>query len=178
MRLWAIPALSLLLSGCGLPPAITIASYAADGVSYLTTGKTVTDHGISAATGQDCAVIGHLIEGKPICGAALERNEEVLLTTGKPAMRSEARISEPLDNLGRQPSTAKDQYVAVGSYIDPDNAARAASRYARFNVKISRVFVKGRQFNRVIAGPLSPNDATALRLMLMAQENGNLRRSG
>ena len=46
----------VLLSGCGLPPAVMIASYAADGVSYVATGKSVSDHGISAVTGRDCAV--------------------------------------------------------------------------------------------------------------------------
>jgi cell division septation protein DedD len=177
VRLWAIPAVPLFLSGCGLPPAVTIASYAADGVSYLVTGKTVTDHGISAATGQDCAVIGHLIEGKPVCGAS-ERGKEVPLATGKASMRSEAKASEPQGHLDQRVSSAKDRYVAVGSYLDPANAARAASRYARFNAAILQVFVNGRQFNRVIVGPLSPSEATALRSRLAAQGSENLRRNG
>lgn len=178
MRFWAIPAVLLLLTGCGLPPAVTVASYVADGVSYLTTGKTVTDHGISAATGQDCAVIGHLIEGKPICGAASEHAKEAPLEMGKASMRTEAKVHAPRDNFNGQPSAAKDRYVAVGSFLDPENAARAASRYDRFNVTISQVFVKGRQFNRVVVGPLSPDEASALKSRLTAQGNESYRRNG
>jgi hypothetical protein len=42
------------------------AKLAADGVSYLKTGKTVTDHIISAATGNDCKVT-NILDKAPIC---------------------------------------------------------------------------------------------------------------
>ena len=44
-----------LLSGCALPPAVSIASYVGDGFLYIVSGKSSTDHGISALTGEDCA---------------------------------------------------------------------------------------------------------------------------
>ncbi len=44
------------LSGCILPPAISIASNGIDGLSYLTSGKSMSDHAISEATGEDCAL--------------------------------------------------------------------------------------------------------------------------
>jgi cell division septation protein DedD len=44
-----------LLGGCAaIPPAIGIASYALDGISLLASGKTVSDHVLSAAADQDC----------------------------------------------------------------------------------------------------------------------------
>lgn len=49
----------LSVSGCGLvaiPPALTIASYAADGISFLVTGKSVTDHAVSEVADADCAM--------------------------------------------------------------------------------------------------------------------------
>ncbi len=46
----------LILAGCGLPPAVTIVSYALDGVSFLSTGKSVGDHALSAVTQKDCAM--------------------------------------------------------------------------------------------------------------------------
>src|SRR5215470_10860729 len=61
---WAL--MPALLSGCALPPAVMIASYAADGVSYVATGKSVSDHGISEVTGRDCALL-RVIRGRPIC---------------------------------------------------------------------------------------------------------------
>ncbi len=54
----------LLLSGCALPVPIQIASWAIDGFSYLTTEKSVADHGFSLIAQQDCAILrGLLAEG-------------------------------------------------------------------------------------------------------------------
>ena len=44
------------LTGCVLPPVISYASMALDGVSYVATGKSVSDHALSAAVKKDCAV--------------------------------------------------------------------------------------------------------------------------
>ncbi|MEX2449598.1 MAG: hypothetical protein WD407_01970 [Rhodospirillales bacterium] len=49
-------ALSFLLGGCALPTSIQIASWAIDGISYIATKKSMTDHGISLARSQDCAL--------------------------------------------------------------------------------------------------------------------------
>jgi hypothetical protein len=65
MRWLSLAALITVLSGCAVPPAITIASLVADVASYASTGKTVTDHGISLVLGQDCALLRGL-EGE-IC---------------------------------------------------------------------------------------------------------------
>ncbi len=65
MRWLSLAALTILLSGCALPPAITIASLVADVASYASTGKTVTDHGISMVLQKDCALLRGL-EGE-IC---------------------------------------------------------------------------------------------------------------
>jgi len=67
LRLVSLPALlalCLLLSGCALPVPLKIASWAVDGISYLTTQKSVLDHGLSAMNGQDCAVLRMATEGK------------------------------------------------------------------------------------------------------------------
>jgi hypothetical protein len=45
------------LSGCFLPPAVSIALYGADGLSYVASGKSMGDHVLSQAAGQDCAVL-------------------------------------------------------------------------------------------------------------------------
>lgn len=57
MRWLSLAALAIVLSGCGLPPAVTVASLVADVVTYASTGKTVTDHGISFALNKDCALL-------------------------------------------------------------------------------------------------------------------------
>ncbi len=55
------------LGGCALPVPLQIASFVADGVSLLTTQKTMTDHGLSALTGQDCAVWRGFSSGEGLC---------------------------------------------------------------------------------------------------------------
>ncbi|MBF0094574.1 MAG: SPOR domain-containing protein [Alphaproteobacteria bacterium] len=54
----------LLASGCALPPAVVVASYAAEGVSYVSTGKSVTDHGVSVVMNGDCSLWRGLVEGR------------------------------------------------------------------------------------------------------------------
>lgn len=63
-----LPALLLVLflSGCALPPAVSVASFVADGVSYVITGKSTTDHAISMVVQQDCALL-RVVRGKDIC---------------------------------------------------------------------------------------------------------------
>ena len=65
---------AVLLLGVGggcvaIPPAIVIASYVIDVGSFIGTGKTATDHAISAVAQQDCAVMyifeGHLCVDEP-----------------------------------------------------------------------------------------------------------------
>ena len=53
----ALAAVALGVSGCALPPIVTVASVAADIVSYGETGKSVTDHGISMVLQKDCALL-------------------------------------------------------------------------------------------------------------------------
>jgi hypothetical protein len=63
-RFTVLGASVLLLSGCALPVPIQIASWALDGLSYLTTEKSVADHGLSIIAQQDCAILrGLLAEG-------------------------------------------------------------------------------------------------------------------
>ena len=56
----------LALSGCILPVGEQVASLIADGVSLMTTDKTLTDHGLSTVTEQDCA-IWRVINGEEVC---------------------------------------------------------------------------------------------------------------
>ncbi len=57
MRWLLFAAAAVSLSGCGLPPIISVASLAFDFASYGSTGKTVKDHGLSAVLQKDCALL-------------------------------------------------------------------------------------------------------------------------
>ena len=89
-RLLPVLLIPLLLGGCALPLPVQIASLAIDGFLYLTTEKSLTDHGISVVSGQDCAL--HRIvtsdgaicdevaaEGIAVAEAASEQKPEVFV---------------------------------------------------------------------------------------------------
>ena len=46
----------LLITGCAVPVPFQVASWALDGISYVMTEKSMTDHGLSAVAQKDCAV--------------------------------------------------------------------------------------------------------------------------
>ncbi len=89
MRSLILAAAAISLSGCGLPPIVTYASYGADIFSYLATGKSVTDHGISVVLEKDCALL-RALDG-PIC---IEEEEEIV--AHRPARNPEAHAALPL----------------------------------------------------------------------------------
>jgi len=54
-----------LLTGCAIPLPVQAASWAIDAVSYMVSNKSLLDHGISQASGRDCAVFRIVTEGAP-----------------------------------------------------------------------------------------------------------------
>jgi hypothetical protein len=69
----------LFLAGCGFPVGVQVASLIADGISFVTTDKTLTDHGLSLVTDRDCAV-WRSIKGKDICQDGEDQSGEILVS--------------------------------------------------------------------------------------------------
>jgi len=160
---WLVLALlPLCAGGCALPAGVVIASYAADGVSYIATGKSVTDHGLSAGTGHDCALLRPIFHQKPICDTTpTEQGKTVVVEQGH---ASAPRLGDT--TAAPPPPATAARYVTVGSFLDPDNAAREKRRYGAATVSVVPVEVGGRRFHRVIVGPLTPHEAAALKARL------------
>ncbi|MGE0154107.1 MAG: SPOR domain-containing protein [Reyranellaceae bacterium] len=62
------------LAGCALPPALVVASYAADGMLLVTSGKTSTDHMLSMVEKRDCAV-WRVVKNGEICQDFADGND-------------------------------------------------------------------------------------------------------
>ena len=88
MRFIWIFAVLLSLSGCALPAAVSIASLALDASSYLASGKTVTDHGLSVVMDKDCALL-RVVEG-PVCQEEADYEVEPDALTPLPESAAEA----------------------------------------------------------------------------------------
>ncbi len=99
MRWLVLAAGVVVLSGCGLPPIVTFTSYAADIFSYLSTSKSVTDHGVSFALQKDCALL-RVLDG-PICIEETEAETAVRKPAGEHETRATVAttedVSEPAD---------------------------------------------------------------------------------
>lgn len=69
MRILPGLAIAATLTGCAVPPAISIAGLIADGVSYASTGRSMTDHAISTVAEEDCKLF-RAVDGEPVCREA------------------------------------------------------------------------------------------------------------
>jgi len=148
----------LLLGGCALPAAVVVASYSADVVSYAATGKTVTDHAYSAVARSDCSFI-RVLRARPICVDEPDTNAKVQVAQ----MDATVPARKPA-----APPDARNAYVTIGCFTEAVNAERALARYAQFHAVSAPITVHGRQFQRVVAGPLSRDEAALLEERLIA----------
>ena len=56
----------LSLGGCALPPVLSVASFLGDGVSLMSSGKSMSDNAISTLAGEDCRLF-RVLKGEWIC---------------------------------------------------------------------------------------------------------------
>jgi hypothetical protein len=153
----------VLLSGCFLPPALIIASYAADGVSYSETGKSVEDHGLSAATGEDCAML-RIVRGHAICrpeapdDAASNKSapNKVMPNKAIPVATSAQSQTVAIAARGWPPH----RYLVLGSFSDEARATQFAAGISAVQIKVEPAYAAGKHLYRVIAGPLRDDQIT------------------
>lgn len=81
IRSYSIIFSAMLLSGCALPLPYQIASWALDGISYVATEKSVTDHGISIVAQKDCALL-RVVQGNEICSNYDDNMTSAVAKTG------------------------------------------------------------------------------------------------
>ncbi len=77
-----LAAVSLPLSGCLLPPLVSIAAIAFDAGSFAATGKTAKDHGISLVAQEDCALL-RVLDGD-VCRPYSDYEDATLLAALEP----------------------------------------------------------------------------------------------
>jgi hypothetical protein len=173
--------LPLGLGGCGAPVAFQVASLAVDGVSYLATGKSLFDHGLSAVAEEDCAMLRVVTEGQicrdgetalveakpeaampeeaPAPEAGPAQPVEVAELPPPPAFEAPAPAAVPPEPAGAPvPVTEDARYLVIASVPNPDGAQRLADRHAELKASVLPAEVKGRTTYRVVVGPVSLGD--------------------
>ena len=90
----------LLVAGCALPLPVRVASWAIDVVSYMTTRKSITDHGISLVMERDCAV-WRMVTDRRVCD---ETAPDVVVASS--GAESEESAEEDLSTLAEFETSA------------------------------------------------------------------------
>jgi hypothetical protein len=109
----------LSLGGCAAPAALTVASFAADGASLAASGKTMSDHAISAVSGQDCSTAGFLDTGV-LCRARIAEPDVEVVDGPPPLAQPVSRA--PLPTI---PDNSEATFLALGEFPDWANADNA-----------------------------------------------------
>ncbi len=157
----------LPLSGC-LPPGMAVAAYVADGASYAVSDKSLSDHGLSAMKHQDCATwhffVGRAVcedKGNPVPTASLDEHRWDGTVKHADGFTRKPLVEVASHEVASQDVASQDvagddagSYMVVGSFIDRGNAERLAARYPAYHAQLVAATVDGRDFARVVLGPL------------------------
>lgn len=131
IKFWPL-GLFLAVSACGLPPIVSAVSYAIEGASYAASGKSMTDHALSAAADRDCAMF-RIVKGEEICRDAEFPSEGTALamvgstepgSTLSPAERGDAR-APVLYSFGASGATG--WQIADGAEVSVTGGAEAVT---------------------------------------------------
>lgn len=137
MRILFSCAFTLLLSGCALPVSIQIASFAATGFSYATTGKGISDHAVSAMAEQDCA-IHRIALGEEMCSETDDKGSVVVenspATAAPTAEQSANRLRDTMIELAKNTDTNQQPASQIAS-LPPVNDALVAIADTLNNVR-------------------------------------------
>jgi sporulation related protein len=167
LALWALIPVLASVCGCAIPPALTIASFAVNAVSYAATGKSVTDHGLSAVVGEDCA-LWRAVADRKICrddqvepaGPAVAEAAPDWPKVPAVAEATDTKVPERTVELASVPEARR--FLVLGSFINRDNAKHLAASLGGVETTIVAVGKDGSTFHRVIAGPLDDVGVKAL----------------
>jgi hypothetical protein len=83
---------SVMLSGCAMPLPFQLASWALDGISFLATEKSLSDHGLSLVAQKDCAIWRGL-KGDNIC-SEISDDEILTVAAADPLVLNEQLIEK------------------------------------------------------------------------------------
>jgi hypothetical protein len=130
----AVAGMALLTSACGVPLAVSAASYAADGVLLATSDKSSTDHIASMVTEKDCAV-WRVFRGRQICNQRADGEDPYETDYTEPqrsVSESGVSYSSPLRPQPDAPAVSWDAaaYDAPSATPQPAPAARQEPRSA------------------------------------------------
>ncbi|MDQ2101298.1 SPOR domain-containing protein [Azospirillum isscasi] len=156
------------LGGCaGMPIGMTAASFALDGLLYVGTSKSSTDHMLSAVLQQDCATFRILTEGsfcKPVIVPVIRTAETAPAPVPEPPPPATPAPPAPLPlpvtaeveiaAIPPVPQPAGRRFLVVaGSFAKRGQAEARRDRLGHPEADIVTADVRGRRIHRVVLPP-------------------------
>ncbi len=155
MKIAAITLIAPLLASCAIPGAVGLASLALEGGSIMITGKSATDHAISAATERDCQLLSGLTQGR-LCGNDGKAAPAVMARAPlpkKPPQRAVVRKAPPRARVDNKWT------LLVGTFSEIGGAAKMAGLVRPGKASITSTVVGGKVIYRVTVGAFPFKDA-------------------
>lgn len=116
-----------LLTGCALPVPLQMASWAVDGFTFLSTDKTIADHGISAIVQKDCALWRGL-KGDDICSQS-DESGAIAIASAEDIPTQDPQSMDTNIDIDVDVATLADFETASGGFDDvPDVAIEPVAK--------------------------------------------------
>ena len=116
----------VLLAGCGLPPAVSVATTVAGGFTQAVSGKSVTDHALSAVATDDCSVV-RALENDNICTGYGGEEMPRILAASAPGAGSWAQVETSLAADSQSPGSVAGTSAAPAVSVAPSPVAEFAA---------------------------------------------------
>lgn len=166
VRAFAISLSLAVLTGCAaLPPALQLLSVAGAGMSFVTTGKGVGDHLMSAALDRDCVML-RFVQGEDPCReqtpaedsvqtvANIDAEQDISLLRGQTLDIDPAAVGAAL--------ARPNLYLVIGSFSDRFNAEAFSRAYSDYNTGVSLETGETVAY-RVVVGPIPAGNMVVFR---------------
>lgn len=116
---------TVILSGCALPVPVQIASWALDGISFLATNKSISDHGLSMVAQKDCALWRGL-KGDEICNESDDAGTFAVASADSPVSDEQPSVKPPQSGQSELDvaSLANFETAAGSSQVEPAVVSR------------------------------------------------------
>jgi hypothetical protein len=193
-KLALLAALPLLLSACTIPTAVVVYA-AADSVTFLSSGKSIPSHTLTAAAEKDCSILYGITRGKfckkkekfydnagkdagfvvPKDGPAL--TGKMMIPVAVSTSTEEKAVPEPrffdfdyeAPPAANRPEAGQPQWALVlGSFADYRSAVELARQVKPEPGLLTAIMVEGKVHYRVSTGPLKRDQAAGRQLNVAA----------
>jgi hypothetical protein len=160
-KLTAILLLPLFVSGCAVPSALTLAGYTVESASYMKTGKTVSDHAVSAVAGGDCQLLHGVTKGQTCKSEKYSKKLAGNVSDGRQKKVAKRPTKSKSRQIGLHHSKrpADKWVVVVGIFSDLLIARKSAAAVAPEKTMIVTAIVDGDVVYKVTSLPFGIADA-------------------